>query len=188
MKVPLALAILLLLLASPAQAADPWKPVLDLFRRPAPAPSTTHPPLPEPNAPAAIERALLDAELQEAVRKAQEAAERAEEAAKAVEPPRDAKSPVPPRPKVRTKAPLSLAAPPRQPTTPEENDGSWLAPCFMVCGHVQGKTKAQLDADEAYWRVTARQKKHGNLCIVNTCPTAVPADILKELKIKMGIK
>jgi hypothetical protein len=61
------------------------------------------------DAAAAIERALLDAELQAAIKRANEAAEKAEEAAKAAaeQPPaRDPKSPAPkPRPKAR---PLSI--------------------------------------------------------------------------------
>ena len=165
-----------------AHAADPWKPVLDLFRRPAPSIPPYHP-KPDTDAAAAIERALLDAELQAAVKRAQEAAERAEEAAKvAAAPP----VPVPlPKPKVKSRAPLSLAPPPRQPTTPEENDGSWLAPCFLVCGHVRGKTKAELDIDEVYWRVTARQKAHGQRCVVSTCPDSVPPAVLREMQQKI---
>ncbi len=179
-----AAVLILLLLCSSAQAADPWTPFRKAFPGPRePVIAAPLPPLPEPSAAAAIERALLDAELQEAVKRAQEAPERAEEAAKAVvpptEPPRDPKSP---KPKARTKAPLSLAAPPRQPATPDENDGSWLAPCFMVCGHVRGKTKAELDADEAYWRVTPRQKAHGQRCVVSTCPDSVPPDVLREMR------
>jgi len=185
-----AVALALIVLCTPAHAADPWAPILDLFRaRPAPIAPMPAPRPPEADdAQAAIERALMEAELRAAVRRAQEAAERAEEAAKAAaappEPPRDPKSPAPkPRARVTAK-PLSLA-PPRQPTTPEENDGSWLAPCFLVCGHVDGKSKAQLDADEAYWRVTARQKLHGQRCVVNSCPHAVPPKVLEEMKQKV---
>ncbi len=96
---------------SSARADDPWKPILDLFRRkPAPVEITPLPPTRPDDAAAAIERALLDADLQAAVKRAQEAAERAEEAAKAAvpppEPPRDAKSPAP-KPKIRAR-PLDI--------------------------------------------------------------------------------
>jgi hypothetical protein len=184
-----AAALVLIVFCTPAHAADPWAPILDLFRaRPTPIAPMPAPRLPD-DAQAAIERAPMEAELQAAIKRANEAAEKAEEAAKAAavpqEPPRDPKSPLP-RPKAKTTAkPLSLAAPPRQPTTPEENDGSWLAPCFLVCGHVDGKSKAQLDADEIYWRVTARQKLHGQRCVVNSCPGAVPPKVLEEMKQKV---
>lgn len=184
--VRLAAALLLALLCSQAWADSAWKPAVDTFRKmfpgkPPPVEVAPLPPLPEPDAAAAIERALLDAELQAAVRKAQEAAERAEEAAKAVPVPLP-----PPKPRAKTtRQPLSLAPPPRRPTSPEENDGWWLPPCFMVCGHLSGKTKAELDADEAYWRVSARQKAHGQRCVVNTCPDSVPPEVLKEMKQKI---
>lgn len=182
----LALALIIGLAAcSSARAADPWGPILDLFRR-KPVPTLpAHP----PDAPAAIERALIDAELQAAIKRANEAAEKAEEAAKeaariAAEQVRDSKSPVPPlpKPKARPQQPLSLAAPPQQPATPADNDGRWLAPCFMVCGYVHGKSQAELDASEIEWRVSARQKAHGDCCIILTCQDAVAPDALKKMK------
>jgi len=83
----------------------------------------------------------------------------------------------PPKQADRSKPkPKPLKPQPRQrkPTTPAENDGSWLAPCWMVCNHVKGRSKAQLDADEIYWRVTPYQKVHGERCIRSTCPDALP--------------
>jgi hypothetical protein len=191
---PVRALIALLLLCSAAQAADPWTPFRKAFPgKPPPVVAEPLPPLPTPRAPeaesgaaAVIERALLEAELRAATQRAEEAAERAEkaeaaakEAAVKVEP-LDPKSPAM-KPKVRAKQRLST----RQPTTPEENDGSWLAPCSWVCRHIRGKSKAELDADEIYWRVTKTQKAHGQRCIVNTCPDAVPADVLREMKQKM---
>jgi hypothetical protein len=108
-----AIALALIVFCTPAHAADPWKPVLDLFRpKPAPMapPITVSPYHPSPDtATEAIERALLDAELQAAIKRANEAAEKAEEAAKAAEV-RDAKSPLPPpKPKAKTTAkPLDI--------------------------------------------------------------------------------
>lgn len=110
----LGVALILIALCSPAYAADPWRPILDLFRiRPAP-PVTSSPYHPSPDiAQDAIDRALIDAELQAAIRRANEAAEKLEEAARAAEkekaaqePIRDSKSPVPPRPKA--KKPLDI--------------------------------------------------------------------------------
>lgn len=106
----LALALIIGLAAcTSARAADPWSPILDLFRR-KPVPTLpAHP----PTAPAAIERALIDAELQAAIKRANEAAEKAEEAAKeaariAAEQVRDSKSPdIKPKAKPRPK-PLDI--------------------------------------------------------------------------------
>ncbi len=183
--------IALVLLCSSASAEDPWKPLKQLFF-PGPRAPVVEKPLPpvQETAPEAIERALLEAELQAAVKRAEEATERAEkaEAERAAAEARDAKSPVPPlpqpKPKVRTKAPIapiSLAPPPVQPQTPEQNDGRWLAPCWMVCGYVKGKSKAELDASEAEWRVSERQKAHGDCCILRTCRDAVAEDALKKM-------
>lgn len=79
-------------------------------------------------------------------------------------------------PKQADRSRLRKRIPPKRerPQTPAENDGSWLAPCWMVCNHVRGKSKAQLDADEIYWRVTPYQKAHGERCIRSTCPDAFP--------------
>jgi hypothetical protein len=106
-KCNVGIALLLILLCAPAHAADPWKPVLDLFRA-RPAPTPRYHPSPD-TAPEAIERALIDAELQAAIKRANEAAEKAEEAAKAATPePRDPKSPAP-KPKSKTTAkPLDI--------------------------------------------------------------------------------
>ena len=70
------------------------------------------PPIMVPEAQEAIERALLEAELQAAVKRAQEAADKLEEAAKAADkvapPPRDPKSPVPPARRRPTSRPLNI--------------------------------------------------------------------------------
>lgn len=108
---PVRVLIVLLLLCVPARAADPWTPFRKMFPgKPPPGEMAPLPLLPEPDASAAIERALLDAELQAAVKKAQEAAERAEEAARGAEGPSVPPPPVPlPKPKPKSKAkPLDI--------------------------------------------------------------------------------
>lgn len=174
MPVRLAAALLLTLLCSPAGAADPWTPFRKAFPGPRePVVATPLPPVLPPELPPPPVIMLPEPE--------PPPVDIDPPAVVPLPPVRDVRS----SSKPRTKAPLSLAPKPRQPKTPEENDGSWLAPCSWVCGHVRGKSKSELDVDEVYWRVTAYQKAHGQRCIVSTCPLYVPPEVLKEMQQKV---
>lgn len=71
-------------------------------------------------------------------------------------------------------------------TTSETYDSAILYPCWMICRHMNGKSKDQLLADKAYYQPTPRQERHGRVCVVNTCPNNVPADVLAEMKRELG--